>query len=464
MVLDYKKYLNKTVPKKTTSAQDIVNSVLKKSTVTTVPSKQVNPPSKSPFNPNTPGHDEFVKQTDQRAPSTSTFKNFVSSIPGALKTVGKFASDLPVGLVKGTYNQYAHPSEGSQQVEKAGGVNKLPPVAKQIAQGLIRTGVPGIEGLAKDIGQGNFRNFAKLSAEQKVNTVINTANAGLTFLSTAAPVLKGKSSVPYQEKTSFVKSNEPILFKDSTIAPRIANEIKASVTQEIAPRSAVKPKVVSEPLNTPGEALKAGQEVSYPKTTKGGKPLNPTTYKPLEQPQIQTPEIKTSKLAQGVEEKAIAKKLADGFEGLPEYAKVNVADQSKAATNLIKTNREQAIRIAMGHEKPPEGVLPESVFVAVENHAIQTKNVALLKDLATSSSLTSEATGMGQRIRMLAERDPNSAVSAMKKVIKLREEAAAKKYGPQAKTKIASEIAGEIKKTVPKAKDWSSFLDEIRCK
>ena len=36
--------------------------------------------SGSPFNPNTPAHDEFVSQLDQRTPSSSLFKNFFSSL------------------------------------------------------------------------------------------------------------------------------------------------------------------------------------------------------------------------------------------------------------------------------------------------------------------------------------------------------------------------------------------------
>lgn len=189
------------------------------------------------------------------------------------------------------------------------------------------------------------------------------------------------------------------------------------------------------------------------------------TYKPIEEPQIKTPEIKTSKLAQGVEEKAISKKLTDGFGDLPEYAKVNVKDQAKASTELLKTDRNKAINIAMGHELPPEGILPESVFVAVENHAIKTKDVALLRELATSSSLTSEATGMGQRIRMLAERDPNSAVSAIRKVQKAKEDAVSKKYSDvkKVKEKIKDNIKAEIRKAAPKAKDWNSFLSELKC-
>jgi hypothetical protein len=271
----------------------------------------------------------------------------------------------------------------------------------------------------------------------------------------------GKFTIPKSEPTSF--SN---FLKNSATRP--VSEI-GNFTKEYGADTSVSPqRLLSdgsqptplnapvEPQNVPGEAITPNPGIPTSKEL---------TYQPVEQIPLQTPEIKTSKLAQGVEQKAIEKKLTDGFGGLPEYAKVNVADQAKAASDLLSANREKAINIAMGHELPPEGILPESVFVAVENHAIQTGDVELLRNLATASSLPTEATGMGQRIRMLAERDPNSAVTAMQKVMKIKEEAATKKYGDltKVKQKIKNQIKTEITKAAPKAKDWASFIDEIKC-
>lgn len=147
---------------------------------------------------------------------------------------------------------------------------------------------------------------------------------------------------------------------------------------------------------------------------KQAEPATPKTLK-------QEPEIKTSRLAQGVEAKAIETKLTEGFEGLPEYETVKVKDQAERAAKLLTDNPEQARRIAMGKELPPSEVLPESVFIAVENQALKNGDVETLRDLAMSSSLSLEATGMGQRIRMLAERDPNSAVRAIRDVQLARE-------------------------------------------
>jgi hypothetical protein len=194
----------------------------------------------------------------------------------------------------------------------------------------------------------------------------------------------------------------------------------------------------------------------------------PVSYKPIEEKPFVTPEIKTSKLAQGVEEKAIKKGLTQGFEGLPEYAKVNVADQAKAAGNLLKVDPERATRIALGHERPPEGLLPESAFVAVEKQAHKTGDVDLLRRLATESTLSSEATGMGQRIRLLGERSPNSAVTGMRKVVEARKTAVETKLTKKGTT-VNREISAtvrQIRQSTPMKitrQDWHAFIEGIKC-
>ncbi len=175
--------------------------------------------------------------------------------------------------------------------------------------------------------------------------------------------------------------------------------------------------------------------------------------------------VKTSKLASGVETKAVEAKLAESFEGLSEYETIRVKDQADAATRLLQSDPARAERIAMGREVPPIDVLPESVFIAVENKALKDGNVELLRNLATASTLPSEASGMGQRIRMLAERNPNSAVGAMREVQLAREAKAERGHGnlKKARERIKSQIKVEIKRTAPKIKDWESFLETIKC-
>jgi hypothetical protein len=181
---------------------------------------------------------------------------------------------------------------------------------------------------------------------------------------------------------------------------------------------------------------------------------------------IGTGETKVSKLASGVEEKAIENKLAKSFDDLPQYQQLNMKEQAQKSVELLNSDNARAIRIALGQEMPPADIIPESVFAAVEEYATQKSDIDLLRQLATSE-LTSEATAMGQRIRALAERNPDSAVAVMDDVVKTREKAAGKKLKgkttKEARKETVAEIEKEIKQFTPREKDWAAFIEKIKC-
>lgn len=183
------------------------------------------------------------------------------------------------------------------------------------------------------------------------------------------------------------------------------------------------------------------------------------------QREVISPEVRVRGLSEGVEAKAIEKKLSEGFGELPEYKVVNMKEQATAAADLLVKDPARAKRIALGTETPPEGLLPESVFVALEDKAIKTKDVPLLQELA-KSELTGQATEMGQRIRSLAERDPASPVGAIREVQKAREAAIERRLKStvkEATNKEVAQIEKEIAKTLPKKETWQSFIDSITC-
>ena len=190
-------------------------------------------------------------------------------------------------------------------------------------------------------------------------------------------------------------------------------------------------------------------------------------YESIWQQAQEKPETKVRGLAKGVEEKAISHKLTDTLGDLPEYKTISMEDQANKAQKLLKKDYEKAKRIAMGEEVPPADLLPESAFVAVENKAIKEGDVNTLRDLATSSSLTEEATVMGQRIRTLGERDPESPVKAINEVVKARDVKAQKKLKvknvKKAKQKEMKKIKSEIKKVSSTAKDWIKFVESLEC-
>jgi len=171
----------------------------------------------------------------------------------------------------------------------------------------------------------------------------------------------------------------------------------------------------------------------------------------------------TRGLSAGVEQKAIEHKLTKSLGDLPEYKQVNMKDQAKFSSELLALDPNKAIKIALGRVDPPSHILPESVFTAVENRALEQGDIGLIKQLAHSSRAT-QATVMGQRIRALAERNPDSAVGAIRQVASKRARAAEKKLGKsvdEALKETAGKIKAEIKK--PTRQDWDSFIKELRC-
>lgn len=178
-------------------------------------------------------------------------------------------------------------------------------------------------------------------------------------------------------------------------------------------------------------------------------------------------DIKTSKLGKGVQEKAVAEDLTTGFDDLQEYEAVNMKDQARKAEAVLEKDPAEAVKIALGKKRAPKGVLPEAVFIAVENKALAEKDVDLLQSLATESKLVTEATKMGQRIRTLGERNPHSAVAAIQRANNILEsnfEMENTESLEKAKKAEVKEIKTEIEKKKPKAKDWAAFIDSIRCK
>lgn len=174
-----------------------------------------------------------------------------------------------------------------------------------------------------------------------------------------------------------------------------------------------------------------------------------------------TGETKARGLSVGVEDKAIAHKLTDYLGDLPEYRTINMGDQASRASRLLETDGELARKVALGQAPPPADLLPESVFVAVENKAIADGDVGTLRELA-AGKLTEQATTMGQRIRALGERDPESPVGAMRKIVEARTKGIDDPEG--AISGAVDELRGHIADAVKIDRGaWQQFIDSLRC-
>jgi len=177
----------------------------------------------------------------------------------------------------------------------------------------------------------------------------------------------------------------------------------------------------------------------------------------------------TSKLASSVQSKAVNEKIISKTEaevsGLPQYNKANMKQQAEYSTELIKNDPQAAVDIAMGRKAPPEHILPQMVYNAVEDHAMKIggeKGGKLLKDLANSKQV-SDLTVMAQNVRAAAERDPHSPVALINDLKLARAEAAKKRGKDTAKIEKADMKA--IEKSTPKVTkdDWETFVKELEC-
>lgn len=171
-------------------------------------------------------------------------------------------------------------------------------------------------------------------------------------------------------------------------------------------------------------------------------------------------EPKASKIGISIEAKTVADDLSKGFEGTAEYDPVTVKEQAKRATDLVNNDLEKARNILNGREKLPDGLRAAPLIDAVERYARKTKDVKLLRDIA-SSHLVSETSIHAQEMRLMAERHPLSPVKLIQEVQKARQGIAKKRYRNQTVT----DVVNEIKKNVPKQKprDWVSLVESLKC-
>jgi len=161
-----------------------------------------------------------------------------------------------------------------------------------------------------------------------------------------------------------------------------------------------------------------------------------------------------SKVAKSIESKTIEEGLTKGFENMAGYEKITIKDQARRASDVMK-DITKATDMVEGKIPMANGLRPEMLIKAMEDYALRTGNADLALKIA-KSPLVSETSAHAQALRILAERNPDSATEAIRKVAKAKRKKAGKKKG-----KVAKEIKKNIKK--PTRGDWEAFIKEIQC-
>lgn len=155
-----------------------------------------------------------------------------------------------------------------------------------------------------------------------------------------------------------------------------------------------------------------------------------------------------SKVGQSVVADAIEKGFIDKNIDTAEYDIKRVKSQAKLSAEILEGNIDLARKIVKGDMPLPKEIDPGFFFGAVETFAKKTGDWQLNKDLANSPLATSTSKS-AQTMRLLQEREPDSAVGAIQDVVKARKEVA-EKTGKSAEVKV--------KKT-----DLTDFIKKLEC-
>lgn len=123
--------------------------------------------------------------------------------------------------------------------------------------------------------------------------------------------------------------------------------------------------------------------------------------------------------AESIESQAVKDGLVKEIGDKAEYGATDWGYQADRAVQIMDEDFDQATRIALGQEAPPSDVLVNSVVKGVEQRALEEGNAELITQLA-QSPVTAQTSRAAQELGVLASRDPNSPVDAIKALVKAR--------------------------------------------
>jgi len=113
------------------------------------------------------------------------------------------------------------------------------------------------------------------------------------------------------------------------------------------------------------------------------------------------------------------RRLKEGL-GLTTYNQMIKVEQIAKASEYVANNPEDALLVLKGKIEPPQGLLVNSIYVALKE--LGSSDTELATKLATLS-----ATRMGQEISILSEIDVSNPVTMMEDVVNTRIEALKRK-------------------------------------
>lgn len=277
--------------------------------------------------------------------------------------------------------------------------------------------------------------LSKLSTP-KINPVQDIAPPSSSFAPPAAPKITPEKTVDLTPK--------PI--EEPAIAPKAA---KSGVASAKAPAAA--------PVATPAAA---GETITTPKTDIAPKSSTlPAEEKPF------SPETKTSGIARSIEQKAKDAGLTKGFEKKAQFETINHADQAQRAKDLISSGIDNARAVVRGEAELPDGLKGTALINEMENYMKIHPSGEMAEELANSPLVTAGSEA-AQEMGLMAEREPDSAMS---KIQELKRNLVKRAGGSQKVAAARTKIVRELKEATTKVNlskedlSWDKFLKSIEC-
>ena len=180
-----------------------------------------------------------------------------------------------------------------------------------------------------------------------------------------------------------------------------------------------------------------------------------------------TGEWKTRGLAEHAQRNIIAKDIEMIFEDLPQYQAVSSKQATDQIMQLIKQDYPRAVKMALGEEPVPQGILPGWVWTAVQNEATLRKDYEALNKLTSENAMMQFATILGQNVQAFADKNPVSVVAITHEISKAAEKRLEEKYPGKKikdiKQRQEKKLKESIKEYAPKVDEWSRFIDSLVC-
>lgn len=193
-----------------------------------------------------------------------------------------------------------------------------------------------------------------------------------------------------------------------------------------------------------------------------GEPVKINAKQPATEVQVGGPEKVPNTRAVALDKAATIKKLTEGLGELPTHDRMNLVEQGNRATDFVESNPTEAMRVASGDTLPPQGILAESVYTALEAKAIREGDVTTIKELSQSKVPTLA----GQQLKALDSVDPNSPVKILRDIQTALEEKMVKKTGmktAKAKEVVVKEIKQSLDESTTKRPTWEKFIEDLTC-